>query len=163
MKTIKGGSIVKKSLIAILAISTVLAIGACTKNTKSESKESGSTSMTSKKEQSTEQSSGKIEQKKSLFTAVLLEDAKKNETVDQSIRLVLTKVEAIEDPESILNMMKNDGVILNVSEGQLANGLKEEDLKSGDKIQFTLVDLPAMTMSIPPQVAGNSVLKVEKI
>lgn len=77
--------------------------------------------------------------------------------------MVLTKVEAIEDPESILNMMKNDGVILNVSEGQLANGLKEEDLKSGDKIQFTLVDLPAMTMSIPPQVAGNSVLKVEKI
>lgn len=153
----------KKFLIAILAISTVLTIGACTKNTKNESKESGATSMTSKKEQSTEQSSGNIEQKKSLFTAVLIEDAKKNETVDQSIRLVLTKVEAIEDPESILNMMKNDGVILNVSEEQLANGLKEENLKSGDKIQFTLVDLPAMTMSIPPQVAGNSVLKVEKI
>lgn len=77
--------------------------------------------------------------------------------------MVLKEVEAVEDPEKMIGMMKNDGVILNVTTEQLADGLTESSLKTGDKIQFTLVGLPAMTMSIPPQVVGNSVIKVEKI
>ncbi|MGX7245697.1 hypothetical protein ACWOC1_12715 [Enterococcus quebecensis] len=121
--------------------------------------------MSTKKNESTNTTSNSKDQKQeqAVFTAVLVEDAKKNDTVDKSIRLVLNQVEAIEDPEKVVNMMKNEGVILNVSNEELAGGITEEELKTGDKIQFTLVGLPAMTMSIPPQVAGNSVIKVEKI
>lgn len=162
----KGGTSMKKTTSITLGIICALfVLGACTANNKDESKGSTETSMMSKKEESTEQTSKSSDktQEQSIFTALLVEDGKKNETVDQSIRLVLNEVEAVKDPEEILNMMKNDGVILNVSTEQLAAGLTEADLKVGDKIQFTLVGLPAMTMSIPPQVAGNSVIKVEKI
>ncbi|MEI5988873.1 hypothetical protein [Enterococcus crotali] len=155
----------KKIVLSLLSIITLISLGACTGNEKNSSKGSSETVMTSKKEQSSEHTSSSLdkENSQSIFTAVLVEDAKKNETIDQSIRLVLNKVEAIEDPEEILNMMKNDGVILNVLTEQLTKGVTEESLKKGDKIQFTLAGLPAMTMSIPPQVAGNSVIKVEKI
>ncbi|OTN90118.1 hypothetical protein A5819_002617 [Enterococcus sp. 7E2_DIV0204] len=155
----------KKMSIAVGTICALFILGACTANNNGETKGSTETSMMSKKEESTEQTSNSSDkvQKQSVFTAILVEDGKKNETVDQSIRLVLNEVEAVIDPEEILNMMKNDGVILNVSTEQLAAGLTEADLRAGDKIQFTLVGLPAMTMSIPPQVAGNSVIKVEKI
>ncbi|OJG75834.1 hypothetical protein RV12_GL000173 [Enterococcus quebecensis] len=134
-------------------------------NKKESSKGSEETSMSTKKNESTNTTSNSKDQKQeqAVFTAVLVEDAKKNDTVDKSIRLVLNQVEAIEDPEKVVNMMKNEGVILNVSNEELAGGITEEELKTGDKIQFTLVGLPAMTMSIPPQVAGNSVIKVEKI
>lgn len=155
----------KKIVMTIVAVFTLISLGACTQNKKDSSKGSEETSMSSKKDQTTNETSNTKDQEKSqsVFTAVLVEDAKKNDTVDQSIRLVLKEVEAVEDPEKISAMMKNDGVILNVSKEQLANGITENDLKTGDKIQFTLVGLPAMTMSIPPQVAGNSVVKVEKI
>ncbi|ALS00946.1 hypothetical protein ATZ33_06050 [Enterococcus silesiacus] len=155
----------KKIVVSLLSILTLISLGACAENKKDTSKGSSETILTSNKEQSTEPTSSSLDKERSqaVFTAVLVEDAKKNETVDQSIRLVLNEVKAIEDPEKILGMMKNEGVILNVSTNQLADDVTEENLKAGDKVQFTLVDLPAMTMSIPPQVAGNSVVKVEKI
>jgi len=34
------------------------------------------------------------------------------------------------------------------------------ELKIGDKVQFTLVEMPIMTMSIPPQVPGDSIIDV---
>ncbi|WP_207694286.1 hypothetical protein DOK67_0002367 [Enterococcus sp. DIV0212c] len=155
----------KKIAMTLLTIFTVISLGACTENKKESSKGSAETSMSSKKDQTNETTSSNENKQKetSIFTAILAEDAKKNETVDQSTRLVLNQVESVKDPEEIVGMMKNDGVILNVSNEQLVDGITEADLKTGDKVQFTLVGLPAMTMSIPPQVAGNSVIKVEKI
>lgn len=152
----------KKIAIAVITIVTLISLGACTKNKQDSAKEREETSMPSKKSEETDATSHNKEQSKSIFKATLIEDAKRNETVDKSLRLVLNEVEAIEDPEKIIGMMKNDGVILNVSNEQLADGVTENELKKGDKIQFTLAGLPAMTMSIPPQVVGNSVVKVEK-
>ncbi|WP_430606253.1 hypothetical protein IGJ55_001941 [Enterococcus sp. AZ170] len=154
----------KKITLAVLTIITLISLGACTKNNHDSAKGSEETSMSSKQNQVTDETSHNVEQEqaKSVFIATLMEDARRNETVDKSLRLVLNEVEVIEDPEKIIGMMKNDGVILNVSDEQLADGITENDLKKGDKIQFTLVGLPAMTMSIPPQVVGNSVVKVEK-
>lgn len=154
----------KKMIISGVMMVTLFALGACTPN-KTEVKGSGETTMTSKNDESTEQTtnSSDKENKQAVFTAVLVEDGKQNDTVDKSIRLVLKEVEAVEDPEKMVNMMKNDGVILNVDSEQLGDGITADNLKAGDKVQFTLVGLPAMTMSIPPQVAGNSVIKVEKI
>lgn len=155
----------KRVVIVTLMIFSLIVLGACTGNKKEALKESGETATMSENEQSTEQkpTNESKEQSQSVFTAVLVEDAKKNDTVEQSTRLVLDNVTAIEDSGEIINMMKNDGVILNVSDEQFAKDISTENLKTGDKIQFTLVGLPAMTMSIPPQVVGNSVIKVEKI
>ncbi|WP_086312800.1 hypothetical protein A5821_000352 [Enterococcus sp. 7F3_DIV0205] len=153
----------KKRVLTILTILTLVSLGACAKNKQNSPKGSEETAMSSKQNKATDETSNDNEQAKSIFTAVLGEDAKENETVDHSTRLVLKEVEAIEDPEKIIGMMKNDGVILNVSKDQFADGITSNELKKGDKIQFTLVGLPAMTMSIPPQVAGNAVIKVEKM
>ncbi|OEG13407.1 hypothetical protein BCR22_03105 [Enterococcus plantarum] len=143
----------------------LISLAACTQNKIDSSKGSEKTSMSSEKDLMIDETSTMKDQEKSqsIFTAILVEDAKKNDTVDQSTRLVLKEVEAVEDPEKMIGMMKNDGVILNVTTEQLADGLTESSFKTGDKIQFTLVGLPAMTMSIPPQVVGNSIIKVEKI
>lgn len=155
----------KKITITFVTVIALISLAACTQNKTDSSKGSEKTSMSSEKDQMIDETSTMKDQEKSqsIFTAILVEDAKKNDTVDQSTRLVLKEVEAVEDPEKMIGMMKNDGVILNVTTDQLADGLTESSLKTGDKIQFTLVGLPAMTMSIPPQVVGNSVIKVEKI
>ncbi|PZL75887.1 hypothetical protein CI088_04320 [Enterococcus plantarum] len=155
----------KKITITFVTVIALISLAACTQNKTDSSKGSEKTSMSSEKDQMIDETSTMKDQEKSqsIFTAILVEDAKKNDTVDQSTRLVLKEVEAVEDPEKMIGMMKNDGVILNVTTEQLADGLTESSLKTGDKIQFTLVGLPAMTMSIPPQVVGNSVIKVEKI
>ena len=163
--SVKEATPMKKIVITILTVFTLASLGACVQNKKDSSKGSEETSMSSRKNQATNETTNTKdkEETESVFKAVLVEDAKKNDTVDQSTRLVLKEVEAVEDPENIIDMMKNDGVILNVSKEQLAAEMTESDLKTGDKIQFTLVGLPAMTMSIPPQVVGNSVIKVEKL
>ncbi|MBO0466746.1 hypothetical protein JZO73_04270 [Enterococcus plantarum] len=155
----------KKITITFVTVIALISLAACTQNKTDSSKGSEKTSMSSEKDQMIDEISTMKDQEKSqsIFTAILVEDAKKNDTVDQSTRLVLKEVEAVEDPEKMIGMMKNDGVILNVTTEQLADGLTESSFKTGDKIQFTLVGLPAMTMSIPPQVVGNSVIKVEKI
>lgn len=154
----------KKITIAVLTVFTLISLGACAQNKKDSSKGSEETSMSSQKDQVIDETlnTKDKDETQSIFTAVLVEDATKNETVDKSIRFVLKDVEVVEDPEKIINMMKNDGVILNVPKEQLADGLTESEFKAGDTIQFTLAGLPAMTMSIPPQVAGNSVVNVEK-
>lgn len=155
----------KKITITFVTVIALISLAACTQNKTDSSKGSEKTSMSSEKDLMIDETSTMKDQEKSqsIFTAILVEDAKKNDTVDQSTRLVLKEVEAVEDPEKMIGMMKNDGVILNVTTEQLADGLTESSLKTGDKIQFTLVGLPAMTMSIPPQVVGNLVIKVEKI
>lgn len=152
----------KKSLVILLTGFTLLALGACGSNQDKSTKESSETSMSSQEQQSTDNSQLN-EQSESIFTATLTEDAVKNDTVDQSIRLVLDDVKAKEDPDEILNSFKNDGVILNVAEDQFADGTTEETLKKGDQVRFTLKANSIMTMSIPPQIPGNSIIKVEKI
>lgn len=151
----------KKSLVILLTGFALFALGACGSNQDKSTKESSETSMSSQEQQSDDSQSN--EQSESIFTATLTEDAVKNDTVDQSIRLVLDDVKAEEDPDEILNSFKNDGVILNVAEDQFADGTTEETLKKGDQVRFTLKANSIMTMSIPPQIPGNSIVKVEKI
>lgn len=151
----------KKITLTILTLSAVVLLGACN-NKNNETKESSGSAMSEKVEQSTTSSSKQTE-KASIFTATLVEDAVANDGTDQSIRLVLTDVTAEEDPENIANMMKSDGVILNVVTDQLQTGLTMDQLKKGEQVRFTLTGTPAMTMSIPPQVMGNAVQLVEKV
>ncbi len=70
----------------------------------------------------------------------------------------LVDVMAKEDPANMGTSFSNDGVILNATAEKISMDINE--LKIGDKVQFTLVEMPIMTMSIPPQVPGDSIIDV---
>ena len=76
--------------------------------------------------------------------------------------IVLHSVEAINDPDAIVSAFKNDGVIVHVPTDTL-KGVVPEQLSEGSIIQCTLHEVPIMTMSIPPQLPGNSIKKIELI
>ena len=154
----------KKVPMALALVATIILIGACGVNDKKQNEDLED----SQSETSLESSTGDTkvttnEGETSIFTGILTEDAQLNDGNDKTIRLVLTDIEAVEDPDEMEKTMKNDGVVLNISEDQLANGLNEKELKKGDKIQFSLKSMPVMTMSIPPQIPGMSVKSIEKI
>lgn len=148
----------KKSAVLLSAAFTLLIFAACGISNGTESKESSKQASA----ESTNQSSKEHAAAQSIFLATLSEDAVKNDTVDQSIRVVLTNIKAEQDPESMVDSFKNDGVILNVGEDQLASGTTLATLKKGDQVKFILTESPVMTMSIPPQIPGNSIVEVEK-
>lgn len=53
-----------------------------------------------------------------------------------------------------------DGIVLNATAEQLAQGLTMEDLKAGDQVEFTVASPAATTMSIPPQLLGNALVEL---
>lgn len=80
------------------------------------------------------------------------------EAEEETIQLKLVDVMAKEDPANMGTSFSNDGVILNATAEKISVDINE--LKIGDKVQFTLVEMPIMTMSIPPQVPGDSIIDV---
>lgn len=78
------------------------------------------------------------------------------------LSIVLHSVEALNDPEDIVSAFKNDGVIVHVPIDTL-EGLSPEQLSEGSIVQCTLKKVPVMTMSIPPQLPGNSIENIELI
>lgn len=76
----------------------------------------------------------------------------------ETIQLKLVDVMAKEDPANMGTSFSNDGVILNATAEKISVDIDE--LKIGDKVQFTLVEMPSMTMSIPPQVPGDSIIDI---
>nr|MBC9706060.1 hypothetical protein [Enterococcus sp.] len=50
---------------------------------------------------------------------------------------------------------------LNASEEQLKDG--KEAFEKGDQIEIVLVENSIMTMSIPPQIPGNSIVEISRI
>lgn len=78
------------------------------------------------------------------------------------LSIVLHSVEAINDPDAIVSAFKNDGVIVHVPVDTLEE-VPPEQLSEGSIVQCTLKEVPIMTMSIPPQLPGNSIEKIELI
>lgn len=155
----------KKFKMAMACAAALVVLGACGQGNNTV--ESSDTSMST--EQSTSQSTsnstaGSSEEVSgtSVFSGVLVEDANATDS-DNSIRISLNEVEAVSDPEEMLASFQSNGVILNAQEEQLAEGLTVDQLKAGDKVQFTLAEMPIMTMSIPPQIPGNSITLIEKV
>lgn len=146
----------------LLLTTSLFILGACGSNSKTTEKAEVSKVTNS----STNSSEGKIKEKEmktSIFSGTLAEDAKMNDDDSKTVRLVLEKVEAVDDPEKIIGMMETDGVILNAPKEVFPKGLDENQLLKGDTIQFSLQGLSIMTMSIPPQIPGNSITSIEKI
>lgn len=145
----------KKFLLLLGALISVFSLSACASGSADQSEESSEAAVSE---------SSSTEEMKSIFTATLVEDAKANEDAGKTYRLVLTDVKAVQDPEGIEKQFKNDGVILNITDRQLHAGQTMADFTSGKTVTVTLKGLPIMTMSIPPQIPGNSIddVKVEK-
>lgn len=75
------------------------------------------------------------------------------------LSIVLHSVEAVHDPDAIVAAFQKDGVIVHVPTDHLGE-ITPEQLSEGTIIQCTLKEVPVMTMSIPPQLPGNSVEKI---
>ena len=84
-----------------------------------------------------------------------------SEPDDSTIQIKVINVKEIKDPENIGSSFTNDGVILNASEEQLKDG--KEAFEKGDQIEIILVENSIITMSIPPQIPGNSIVEIARI
>ena len=84
-----------------------------------------------------------------------------SEPDDSTIQIKVINVKEIKDSENIGSSFTNDGVILNVSDEQLKDG--KEAFEKGDQIEIVLVENSIMTMSIPPQIPGNSIVEIARI
>lgn len=149
----------KKQVILGLSLAAVLLLTACGSpennnassgdNTPSESSENASSVANSSLESETA----------TVFTGIIQEDARAGS--DDTFQLFLKDVAAVEDEDQVVQSFQNDGVILHVPIEAYSGEI--EELVEGDKVQVSLQGVPIMTMSIPPQIPGNSIQKVELV
>lgn len=140
----------KKMLNASFILLSVALLSAC-------STPKDTTTSDSTVESSTIVSSTKEEEMVTIFTATV-ESVTELETQDAAIQILLKEAKAVEDTEEVTGSF-NDGVALNVDPATLDFDFKE--LKAGDQVKVTLSQPAMMTMSIPPQIPGNSIISVE--
>ena len=136
-----------------LILFSVMLLGACTTtdtdSTKSELMVESTNSMSTTRE----------EKIVTIFTA-RIESVMELETHESAVQILLTDVEAVQDSENATTSF-NDGVTINVDPATL--DFNFNDLKAGDKLKVSLDHPAIMTMSIPPQIPGNSILSVELV
>ena len=132
-----------------LILFSVMLLGACTTITDTESTVESTNSMSTTRE----------EEIVTIFTA-RIESVMELETHESAVQILLTDVEAVQDSENATTSF-NDGVAINVDPATL--DFNFNDLKAGDKLKVSLDHPAIMTMSIPPQIPGNSILSVELV
>lgn len=136
-----------------LILFSVMLLGACTTtdtdSTKSELMVESTNSMSTTRE----------EEIVTIFTA-RIESVMELETHESAVQILLIDVEAVQDSENATTSF-NDGVTINVDPATL--DFNFNDLKAGDKLKVSLDHPAIMTMSIPPQIPGNSILSVELV
>ena len=136
-----------------LILFSVMLLGACTTtdtdSTKSELMVESTNSMSTTRE----------EEIVTIFTA-RIESVMELETHESAVQILLIDVEAVQDSENATTSF-NDGVAINVDPTTL--DFDFNDLKAGDKLKVSLDHPAIMTMSIPPQIPGNSILSVELV
>ena len=140
----------KKLTILGLALTATVLLASCGSQSDS------GTSKTTKNSESTANSTVESEAT-TIFTGVLQENAKAGD--NETIQLFLNDIEAVDDQETIVPNFQTDGVILHAPQESFDGEVS--DLTKGKTVQVTLTGLPVMTMSIPPQVPGNSIKTVE--
>ena len=136
-----------------LILFSVMLIGACTTTdtdtTKSELMVESTNSMSTKRE----------EEIVTIFTA-RIESVMELETHESAVQILLIDVEAVQDSENATTSF-NDGVAIKVDPATL--DFNFNDLKAGGILKVSLHHPAIMTMSIPPQIPGNSILSVELV
>lgn len=95
---------------------------------------------------------------KTVFTASIKEDLTYVSDSDY-YKLWVENPEAVTDPENILKSFQADGVVLNLSPEQVPEEVKDQ-LVVGNHVKVELAGIPIMTMSLPPQLPGRSILQI---
>ena len=93
-----------------------------------------------------------------IFTGKLVEDGAMQD--DGAIRLSLQEVQAVNDPEKMVASFES-GVILNAQPEHFVKNYLAEKYTAGTTLKFSLMPTPIMTMSLPPQIPGNSLKPIE--
>lgn len=81
---------------------------------------------------------------------------------EKVVPLMFDKVEAVEDPDKLIDMFNASGVML-MADLESLDGFKPEDLEVGDEIEFTIDTPAAMTHSIPPQISGSAIKSIKPL
>lgn len=93
-----------------------------------------------------------------VFTATIKEDLTYVKDNDY-YKLWVENPVAVTDQENILKSFQSEGVVLNLSPEQVPQDIQEQ-LTTGEQVEVKLVGIPIMTMSIPPQLPGRSIIEV---
>ena len=136
-----------------LILFSVMLLGACTTT------DTDSTKCELMVESTNSMSTTREEEIVTIFTA-RIESVMELETHESAVQILLIDVEAVQDSENATTSF-NDGVAINVDPATL--DFNFNDLKAGDKLKVSLDHPAIMTMSIPPQIQGNSILSVELV
>lgn len=139
----------KKLLQASVLLFAVGLLTAC--STPEASKENESTIESVSQDSTTEE-----EEVVTTFTATV-ESVTQLEDKDASTQILLKEVKAVNDPEEA-TISFQEGVALNVDATML-----DFEVKEGDKVKVSLHHPAVMTMSLPPQIPGNSIISVEQV
>lgn len=145
----------KKMTTAGVAFAAALILAACGQGsgTAAITELSASESTT---QSTTASSADQEEASETIFKGTIQEDAATGS--DDTIQVFLKDVEAVADDDDMVKNFQNDGVILHVPIATFDGEVTE--LAKGTTVEVTLQGLPIMTMSIPPQIPGNSIKQV---
>ncbi len=138
----------KKKAILTGLILTVLVLGACSKKAEIKTNASKETEVSSQKELKISSSTFKGE-----LSEVPIID-------EDTVMLTFEKVTAIKDEDNLIDSLNANGVVLLADMTIFDKEMKPENFKIGSILEFELETPTAMTYSIPPQVAGNSIKRI---
>ncbi|MGX7023430.1 hypothetical protein [Vagococcus hydrophili] len=141
----------KKRLVLLSTLFIALTLSACSKKEELKTNETKETVETTQKEMKIGSATfkGKLSE-----TPIIDED---------TIIMSFEKVTAIKDEEKLADMMNANGVVLLADMNIFDKDMKPEDFEVGSEIEFELETPTAMTYSIPPQVAGNSIKRISLV
>jgi hypothetical protein len=81
---------------------------------------------------------------------------------EETVSLHFATVEAIEDPDKLIDTFNASGVTLMVDVETLKD-FDPEDLEVGDELEFVINTPAQMTFSIPPQISGSSIRSIKPL
>ena len=142
---------------AVLLLS-MLILGACASNGSGDSSSSKVNESTTVESSETSKMST-TEAGEMVFTATVV-SVTELESSTPAIQILLEDPVAVEDSDETIGSFQN-GVALNVDPATLE--MTVEELAVGSQLKVTLAQPAIMTMSIPPQVPGNSIISIELI
>lgn len=150
----------KKSFLALGVLLSIGMLSACSNSKDNASKESSASSSISQPKEPATSSSSQETQDNSEFKGKITEKAV---IEGETVTVTINNVETIKDPAGVNASLTPDGVVLIADKKVFDESVKIEDLAEGDELDFTLSPTPEMTKSIPPQISGDSVIKISLV
>lgn len=148
----------KKRLLVTSIVLLSLTLAACGNKEKDETSEStaeSSKTVETKSSTKEDQAEGETATFKGKIGEIPVLD-------EETVSLHFATVEAIEDPDKLIDTFNASGVTLMVDVETLKD-FDPEDLEVGDELEFVINTPAQMTFSIPPQISGSSIRSIKPI